>query len=94
VAVDQDALSSSQWFILLASEQSAESEWVNREVEWRTANRAPDRLLVVATSPGLSWDEQLGDWAAGAPVPPALRGVFTDEPHWTSVRCSLRAASP
>ena len=49
------------------------------------ANRSPNRLLVVATSPGLGWDEQKEDWAAGAPVPPALYGVFADEPRWVDL---------
>ena len=44
-------------------------------------NRSPRRLLIVATSPGLVWDTRLGDWAADAPVPPALRGVLTQEPR-------------
>ena len=43
--------------------------------------RSPRRLLIVATSPGLVWDTRLGDWAADAPVPPALRGVLTQEPR-------------
>ena len=30
----QDALSSSQWFILLASAEAAKSEWVNRGVRF------------------------------------------------------------
>ena len=72
----EDGLSSSQWFILLASADAAESEWVNREVQWWIANRSPGRLLVVGTSPGLAWDEQKRDWANDAPVPPALRGAF------------------
>jgi hypothetical protein len=62
----EDGLSSSQWFILLASADAAESEWVNREVQWWTANRSPGRLLVVGTSPGLAWDKRRVDWAADA----------------------------
>jgi hypothetical protein len=81
----EGALSSSQWFIVLASAEAAESRWVNREVEWWVANRPPGRLLVVGTGPGLAWDEQKRDWAADAPVPPALRGVFTDEPLWVDL---------
>jgi hypothetical protein len=81
----EDALRSSQWFILLASADAAASIWVNREVQWWIANRSPDRLLVVGTSPGLAWDEQEQDWAAGAPIPAALRGAFTDEPRWVDL---------
>jgi hypothetical protein len=77
----EDVLSSSQWFILLASADAAASKWVNREVQWWIDHRSPDRLLIAGTSPGLKWDEQKRDWAADAPVPSALRGAFPDEPH-------------
>ena len=40
----EDALRSSQWFILLASADAARSVWVNREVQWWRANR-PMSLL-------------------------------------------------
>src|SRR5271165_5402958 len=81
----EDGLGSSQWFILLASADAAESKWVNREVQWWIDHRSRDRLLVVATSPGLGWDEEKQDWAANAPVPPALRGAFGNEPHWVDL---------
>jgi WD40 repeat protein len=77
----QRALSSSKWFVILASASAARSEWVNREIDWWLANRSPERLLIVATSPGVAWDKRAGDWAADAPVPPALRGVLEREPR-------------
>jgi hypothetical protein len=81
----EDALGSSRWFILLASADAARSEWVNREVQWWLDHYSTDRLLVVATSPGLAWDEQQEDWVTDAPVPPALRGAFTHEPQWVDL---------
>lgn len=78
----EGALSSSRWFILLASPDAAKSYWVNREVQWWRDHRRADRLLVVATSPGLAWDKDAADWAADAPVPSALRGLFSSEPLW------------
>ena len=81
----EDALRSSQWFILLASADAARSVWVNREVQWWRANRPPERLLIVGTSPGLAWDQYRQDWAAAAPVPPALHGAFTEEPLWVDL---------
>jgi MTH538 TIR-like domain (DUF1863) len=81
----EEALSSSRWFVLLASADAAQSVWVNREVQWWLAHRSPDRLLVVGTSPGLAWDEQTRDWATDAPVPSALRGAFTGEPLWVDL---------
>jgi len=81
----EDALRSSRWFILLASADAASSAWVNREVQWWRANRSLERLLVVGTSRGLAWDRDKQDWAAGAPVPPALRGAFAGEPLWVDL---------
>ena len=75
------ALSESKWFVILVSAKTAQSVWVNREIEWWLANRSSRRLLIVATGPGLAWDAQLGDWAADAPVPAALRGVLAQEPR-------------
>lgn len=79
------ALASSEWFILLASEPAAASQWVNREVAWWLNNRSPDRMLILATSPGLDWDAAKGDWTDGAPVPPALRGGLRAEPRWVDM---------
>jgi hypothetical protein len=81
----EDGLNSSRWLILLASTDAAQSEWVNREVRHWLAHRSPDRLLVVGTDSGLAWDEQRQDWAADAPVPPALRGAFSAEPLWVDL---------
>jgi hypothetical protein len=78
----EEGLGSSQWFILLASADAGKSEWVNREVQWWVTHRSPDRLLVVGTGAGLAWDGPGRDWAADAPVPRALHGVFTAEPLW------------
>lgn len=54
-------------------------------MQWWVENAPLERLLVVATSPGLAWDDQAQDWAASAPVPAALRGAFRDEPHWVDL---------
>lgn len=87
----EKALSSARWLILLASAGAAESVWVNREVSWWLAHRSPRRLLIVATSPGLAWDAAAADWAAAAPVPPALRGVLADRPLWADLAGLSRA---
>jgi WD40 repeat protein len=81
----EEALRDSRWFILLASPDAARSVWVNREVRWWLDHRSRDRLIIVGTGVGLAWDEHLGDWAAGAPVPPALRGTFISEPLWVDL---------
>jgi hypothetical protein len=40
------ALDESEWLVLLASPESARSEWVNRELSHWLADRGPDRLIV------------------------------------------------
>lgn len=81
------ALDDSEWFLLLASPQAADSVWVNREVEHWKANRSLDRMLPVLTEGHWQWDEQAGDFTADSDaVPPELRGVFIDEPRHLDLR--------
>jgi len=81
----EQALSSSAWFVLLASADAAKSAPVDREVRWWTSHRQVDRMIVVGTERGLAWDSGLSDWAVDAPVPSALRGVFAAEPLWVDL---------
>ena len=81
----QNALSTSRWLVLLASAEAAKSDYVNREVCWWLEHRSADHMLVAGTSPGLAWDEQRGDWAVTAPVPPVLRGRPGSEPRWVDM---------
>lgn len=81
------ALDESEWFLLLASPQAADSAWVNREVEHWKANRSLDRMLPVLTEGRWQWDQQTGDFTADSDaVPPELRGVFIDEPRHLDLR--------
>ena len=78
-----EALDDSGWFVLLLSPEAAESDWVNREVEYWLEERDPDRIIPVVTDGEFAWaDEDLVSDAA----PPALRGVFADEPRWVDLR--------
>jgi hypothetical protein len=81
----EEGLAASGWLILLASEDAAQSAGVDHEVRWWLENRSLDRLLIVATSPGLRWEKAKQDWSAKAPIPPALRGAFPAEPFWTDL---------
>lgn len=80
------ALSSSSWFVLVASPRAAESKWVDREVRWWLENRSPERLLVVVADGTVEWDQERGDFAARSnALPPALFGVLEEEPRWVTV---------
>ncbi len=85
----EKALASSAWLVLMASPDAARSKWVSREVTWWLANKSPQRLLVVLTEGEFAWDgdEEAGDGdGAIAALPPALRGVFVEEPRWVDLR--------
>ena len=78
-----ESLDESSWFILLLSEDAAASEWVGKEIEHWVANKPNDRILPVVTDGEFGWVD--GD-VAGSSVPPALQGVFSEEPRWVDLR--------
>jgi WD40 repeat protein len=84
----EEALASSEWFVLMASPEAAQSPWVGREVSWWLANRSPQRLLVVVTGGEFAWDGQAQDvdWVVSTAAPPGLRGAFEEEPRWVDLR--------
>lgn len=52
----EEALLSSEWFVLLASPESAASVWVDREVAAWVEARSVDRILIVVTDGDLVFD--------------------------------------
>jgi WD40 repeat protein len=91
-AIEQ-ALAESEYFLLLASPESAGSVWVEREVEWWLANRPSDRLLIVLTGGTLAWDAAARDWswATTTAISPRLQGRFTEEPLYVDLRWARSA---
>ena len=78
----QKALDESEWFVLLASVDGAQSEWVNKEISHWLATKSVDQILPVVTDGTWEWDPEVGDFAAGSSaVPEALRGALRDEPR-------------
>jgi hypothetical protein len=81
------ALSSSDWFVLITSRKAAASHWVDKEIRWWLENRRADRLLVVVADGELQWDAAREDFDAdrSSALPPALVGVFEEEPRWVTL---------
>jgi WD40 repeat protein len=91
----QKALDQSEYFILLASSASAQSRWVNQEIEyWLKTRGTTDKLLIVRTDGEITWDDGRGDfsWPASSAVPQALKGTFSAEPKWEDVSDIRRAS--
>ncbi len=94
-SVLEEALESSEWFILVASTESAASEWVQKEVLWWLERREVDRILIVLTSGEIRWDEVRNDFDSEVTtaVPKALHGVLPQEPLWVDARWSRDAGT-
>ncbi|GIE75051.1 hypothetical protein Aph02nite_10010 [Actinoplanes philippinensis] len=83
----QRAIDSSDYFVLMASPEAARSPWVNREIEHWVATKSADRILPVVTDGEWRWDRSRRDFdEASTAVPPALRGVFDEEPLHLDLR--------
>ena len=83
----EKALDESEWFILLASEEAAQSPWVNKEIAHWRATRAVDHILPVVTDGSWDWDPDTGDFTAeSSAVPVALRGALAAEPRHLDLR--------
>src|SRR6476619_5569243 len=89
----ESALQRSRRFILLASPESARSEWVQKEVQWWLDNRSTDTLLIVLTGGELAWSDAQGDFdcQVTSAVPELLRGQLTDEPLYVDLRWAREA---
>lgn len=81
----EDALRRSRKFILLASPESAGSQWVGDEVEWWRENRSCEDFIIVRTGGVIAWDGEDFDWAATTALPEALSGWFSTEPLWVDL---------
>lgn len=82
-----DALDASEYFILLASPDSAQSYWVQQEVRHWLETKSPQTMLIVVTDGEVSWDEKAGDfdWTRTTALPPALKGRFELEPLYVDL---------
>ena len=81
------ALDESEWFVLLASAEAAQSEWVNKEISHWLATKSVDHILPVVTDGSWEWDATAGDFTAeSTAVPDALRGALRDEPRHLDLR--------
>jgi tetratricopeptide (TPR) repeat protein len=92
----QEALRDSEFFILLASPDSARSEWVRREIdEWLTEHHGDlSRFIIAITAGTIEWDARAGDfdWNQTDALPASLQEHFGHEPLYLDLR-SVRTAA-
>lgn len=82
------ALQDSEWFLLMASVDSAKSHWVEQELHWWFEHRSADRMLIVLTDGELVWDENRSDfnWQQTTALGQYLSGKLEREPLYVDLR--------
>ena len=86
----EQALTDSEYFLLLASPSSAKSPWVQKEVEWWLHNRPAEKMLISVADGVIVWDGEARDfdWAKTTALPPCLKGAFSAEPLYADFRAA------
>ena len=81
------ALQGSAFFVLLASPQAAESQWVRKEIQFWLANKSAKTILIVVTDGSIAWDDSRADfdWSKTTALPPLLGGAFQQEPLYVDL---------
>ena len=81
------ALDASDWFVLLASPESAASEWVSREVATWIERKPLDHLMIVVTDGQLAFVPDAGvDRTTTTCLPSNLIDALDSEPRWLDLR--------
>jgi WD40 repeat protein len=89
----QQALAQSEFLVLLASPASANSRWVQQEVQWWVKNRSVDKLVICLTDGVILWDNQAVafDWDKTTAIPESLKHAFAAEPLYADFRAAKAA---
>ena len=89
----EQALSCSEWFLLMASAEAAQSKSVKKEVDWWIKHKSTDRLLILLTDGEIEWDEVCVDfdWNRTTALPRSLSGQFKHEPLYVNLRWAKSA---
>lgn len=90
------ALGQCEYFLLMASAQSAASPWVQKEVEWWLKHRSAASLLIIVSDGEIAWNLNIHDfdWKKTTCLPPQLRGRFGEEPHYVDLRWARGGKAP
>lgn len=82
------ALAQSEYFLLLASPDAADSYWVKQEISYWLENRDPKKLLIILTGGELVWDRSAGDfdWDQTTALPSDADHGFSSEPLYLDLR--------
>ena len=90
----QESLSKSEYFIYLASQNSAKSQWVQKELEYWIKNKPINKLIIVLTDGVAEWDKHKNSFKQSehSSIPILLDLQFNEEPFYIDLR-ALKAQS-
>lgn len=82
------ALRESDFFLLMASPESAESPWAKRELDVWLVDRSIAKVLIILTGGDIVWNEDTGDfdWTRTTALPDIMRGRYRNEPFIVDLR--------
>lgn len=89
----EQALSCSEWFLLMASVEAAQSKWVKKEIDWWIEHRSTDHILILLTGGELVWHEGDFDWNRTTSLPQSLSRQFMHEPLYVDLRWAKSATN-
>lgn len=89
----ENALGNSEYFILMASPDSAASKWVQQEVDYWLKNRSIEKIFVIWTDGTLAWSDSTGQFVKSetTALPASLLTAFSDEPLYLDLRWARSA---
>ena len=78
----------SEFFLLLASPESAASEWVKAEIEFWLKNKPAENIIIALTKGAIVWDSQTADfdWNETTALPFVLKKQFLGIPNFADFR--------
>jgi hypothetical protein len=76
------ALTQSEYFLLLASPASRDSDWVQKELQYWCEQRDPSKIVLVLTDGQIEWNKTSNDfdWERTTALPRLLQGKLREEP--------------
>lgn len=89
----ENSLAQAEYFLLLASPEASQSQWVNKEIQWWLENRSIERLLILITGGNVEWTSSTNDfdWDRTDALPIALKNKFIEEPLFVDFRWAKTA---
>lgn len=84
----QAALAESRFYVLMASQGAARSDWVAKELAYWMEERSSDSLLIALTDGDVVWDDERCDfdWKRTTSLPKQISGAFRSVPFWADLR--------